>query len=80
MPILMSLDQGSAVLGWSSAKGYRVASAGDFPGAVRLGRRWYVRREKLRRFLADEPEPQPAEPTAAAPDLRVVRAVGDRRG
>ena len=81
LPVLFSLDQGSAVLGFSSAKGYRLALAGQFPGAVRLGTRWYVRREGLRRWL-EGTSAEPAEPAAVAelppPDAggrRPLRAV-----
>ena len=77
-PVLMTITQASAVLGLSESAGYRLALSGGFPGATRLGsRRWVVRTQELRHWLAGQEGAGSDQP--ARPALRVV-AGGGRGG
>lgn len=82
MPLLMTVAQASQLLGWSESKGYRAAQAGTLPAATRIGRRHYVKREHLRRWLAGLPadgQEGAGDGQPARPALRVV-AGGGRGG
>lgn len=51
---LLTIPQLRARYGGSPMTWYRRARAGELPGAVRLGNRWYVRRLVLEAWLAGE--------------------------
>ena len=50
---LISVAQAAELAGVSEATGYRWLAQGDLPGAVWVGRRWYVRRHVLEAWLEE---------------------------
>ncbi len=54
---LISVAEAAALVGVSEATGYRWVAAGELPGAVRVGGRWYVRRLVIETWLAGTQSP-----------------------
>jgi hypothetical protein len=50
-PPLVSLPEACGIAGLSRSVGYEWANAGQFPGAVHMNGRWYVRTTLLLRWL-----------------------------
>jgi predicted DNA-binding transcriptional regulator AlpA len=55
-PDLIRIPAASRRLGVHPDTGYKMARAGEFPGAVQIGSRWLVSVPRLERFLHGEPE------------------------
>ena len=49
---LLSVRQAGELPGITESTAYRCLNAGELPGAVRVGGRWYVRRAVLERWIA----------------------------
>ena len=57
---VMTINEAAKVLGVSPSGAYKLARAGELPGARRLGARWLVFRPALEAFLrGDEIPPVP---------------------
>lgn len=53
---LLTIPQAALLAGISTNTAYRWLAAGELPGTVRAGGRWYVRRRVLESWLRGETE------------------------
>lgn len=58
-PALISVPAAAELLGISRASAYRYADAGQLPGVKRFGRRVYVVRAQLEKFLQSDEQLAP---------------------